>query len=146
MSWMWSNGKVTWSSQYPFNLLSFHLTSIRPIIPEIQLFRNLTFKHPRPSHEWGQRSRWHIYPVTNRCTFSFHINRTNKSRDMAKIVFDPEKTHPNFLQKVCQNYSFQQNFQKSNQVISMTRAIKLQRFVVMTWVVLTSSCRQANFC
>ena len=35
---------------------------------------------------------------------------------------------------------------KSNQVITMTRATKLPRFVVIRWVVLTLSRRQANFC
>ena len=34
-----------------------------------------------------------VYPVSNWCTtFSFHINRTNHSWDMAKGVFDHEKT------------------------------------------------------
>ena len=33
-----------------------------------------------------------LYPVSNQCTsFSFHINRTNHSWDMAEIVFDFEK-------------------------------------------------------
>ena len=41
-----------------------------------------------------------LYPVSNRCTsFSFHINRTNHSWDMAKIVFDLEKTCPIFWKK-----------------------------------------------
>ena len=39
-------GVVIKSAQYPINPLSFHFTSIRPTIPEIQLFRNLTVKHP----------------------------------------------------------------------------------------------------
>ena len=54
-----------------------------------------------------------LYPVSNRCTsFSFHINRTNHYWDMAKIVFDLEKTHPKFLKKICKNQSFQQKFSK----------------------------------
>ena len=48
-----------------------------------------------------------LYPVSNRCTsFSFHINRTNHSWDMTKIVFDLEKTHPKFLKRIRQNQSF----------------------------------------
>ena len=35
----------------PVYLLPFHSISIRPTIPEIQLFRNLTLKHPR-SRSW----------------------------------------------------------------------------------------------
>ena len=51
--------------------------------------------------------------MSNRCTsLSFHINQTNHSCDMAKIVFDLEKTHHKFLKKICQNLSFQQNFSK----------------------------------
>ena len=54
-----------------------------------------------------------LYPVSKQCTsFSFHINRTNRSWDMAKIVFDLEKRDPKFLKKICQNNSFQQNFSK----------------------------------
>ena len=54
-----------------------------------------------------------LCPVSNQCTsFSFHINRTNYSWDMTKIMFDLEKTHPKFLKKICQNKSFQQNFSK----------------------------------
>ena len=113
-SWVWSKGKVIQSAQYHINSLPFHFTSIRPTIPEIELFRNLTLKHPR-SRSWvrvnGQGHIW--YPVSNQCTpFSFHINRTNHSWDMAKIVFDLEKTNPKFLKKICQNNSFQQNFPK----------------------------------
>ena len=65
-----------------------------------------------------------LYPVSNRCiSFSFHINRTNYFWDIAKIMFDLEKTHPNLLTKICQN----------------------ECFVVIRWVVLTLSRRQANF-
>ena len=54
-----------------------------------------------------------LCPVSKWCTsFLFHINRANHSRDMAKIVFDLEKTHLKFLKKICQNKSFQQNFPK----------------------------------
>ena len=91
-SWVWSKGKVIQSAQYHINSLPFHFTSIRPTIPEIDLFRNLTSKHPR-SRSWVRSKVRHIlYPVSNQCTsFSFHINRTNHSWDMAKIVFDLEK-------------------------------------------------------
>ena len=50
-SWVWSKGKVIQSAQYHINSLHFHLTSIRPTIPEIELFRNLTLIHPR-SRSW----------------------------------------------------------------------------------------------
>ena len=64
-------------------------------------------------HEWGQRSKSHIIPsIQPMHFFSFHINRTNHSWEMAKIVFDLEKTHPRILNKICQNNSFPQNFSK----------------------------------
>ena len=48
---------------------------------------------------WNIQGQGHIsYPASNRCiSFSFHINRTNHSWDMTKIVFDLEKSHPIFL-------------------------------------------------
>ena len=48
---VWSKGKVIKVAQYLINSLPFHFTSIRPTIPEIQLFRNLTLKHPM-SRSW----------------------------------------------------------------------------------------------
>ena len=113
-SWVWSKGKVIQSAQYHINSLPFHFTSITPTIPEIELFRNLTLKHPRSRVMSEVKGERHIlYPVSNQCaSFSFHINRTNHSWDMAKIVFDLEKTHLKFLKKTCQNKSFQQNFFK----------------------------------
>ena len=113
-SWVWSKGKVIQSVQYHINSLPFHFTSIIPTTPEIDLFRNLTLKHPR-SRSWVRvKGQGHIlYQVSNQCSsFSFHINRTNHSWDMAKIVFDLEKTRPNFSKKIFQNNSFQQNFSK----------------------------------
>ena len=50
-SWVWSKGNVIQSAQYHINSLRFHFTSIRQTIPEIELFRNLTLKHPR-SRSW----------------------------------------------------------------------------------------------
>ena len=52
-SWVWSKGKVIQLAQYHINSLPFHLTSIRPTILQIELFRNLTLKHPR-SRTWGR--------------------------------------------------------------------------------------------
>ena len=50
-SWVWSKCKVIQSALYHIKSLPFHLTSIRPIFPEIELFRNLTLKYPR-SRSW----------------------------------------------------------------------------------------------
>ena len=114
-SWVWSKGKVIQSAQYHINSLPFHFTSIRPTIPEIELFWNLTLKHPKSRSR--VRSMVKVTHCTqyapNQCTsFLFHINQTNHFWDMAKIVFDFKKTHPKFLKKICQNNSFQQKFSK----------------------------------
>ena len=141
-------GKCRTVGPISYQLTSFHFTSIRPTIPEIQLFWNLTLKHPRSRWNIQGQGQCHIlYPVSNRCTsFSFHINRTNHSWDRVKIVFDLEKTHPNFLKKFAKITVFNSSAPKSYQVITMTRAIKLPHFVVIWWVVLTLSRRQANLC
>ena len=93
-SWVWSKDKVIQSAQYHINSLPFHFTSIRPTIPE--KFDVETSKVKVMSEV---KSQGHIlYPVFNRCTsFSFHINRTNHSWDMARLMFDLEITHPNFF-------------------------------------------------
>ena len=77
-SWVWSKAKAIQSAQYPINSLPFHSTSIRPIIPEIQLFRNSTLKHPR-SRSWVRSKVKVTYPVSNQCTFFCFtsIRRTN---------------------------------------------------------------------
>ena len=123
-SWVWSRGNVVQSAQYHINSLPFHFTSIRPTIPEIQLFRYFTLKHPR-SRSWVKsKVRSQLYPVSNRCTsLSFHINWTNHSWDMAKIVFYLEKTHPKFLRKFAKIIVF--NRRAPYQGITMTEPIKL---------------------
>ena len=48
----------------------------------------------------GQGHLLYPVPVSNPYTsFSFHINLTNHSWDMAKIVFDLEKTHLKILKE-----------------------------------------------
>ena len=85
-----------------------------------------------------------VHPVSNRCTsLLFHINQTNHSWDMSNKVFDLKKNTPEIWQK--KGFS-NRILPKSYEVITMAREIKLQSFVVIGWVVLTLSCRQANFC
>ena len=71
-SWVWSKGKVIQLAQYHINSLPFHLTSIRPTILQIELFRKLTLKIQGQGHEGGQRSGHILYPVsTNALHFRF---------------------------------------------------------------------------
>ena len=72
-----------------------------------------------------------LYPVSNQCTsFSFHINPTNHSWDMAKIMLTLKKHIRNFYRKFAKITVFNRITPKSNQVITMNRATKLPRFVV----------------
>ena len=85
-----------------------------------------------------------IHPVSNRYTsFSFNINGTNHSWDMFNRVFDLEKTHRKFSKKI-----WKKKFPtgKLQSLINITRGISLPSLVVIGWVVLTLSCRQANLC
>ena len=45
-----------------------------------------------------------VHPVSNRCIlFSFHVNQTNHSSDMANSVFDLAKHIQNFDKKFAKN-------------------------------------------
>ena len=96
------------------NSLPFHLSSNRPTIPEIynRAISKFDLETSKVKVMSEVKSEGHIlYPVSNQCTsYSFHINWTNHSWDMVKIVFDFEKPHSTFL--ICQNNSFKQNFFK----------------------------------
>ena len=140
-----TKGKVM---QYPINSLPFHFTSIRLTIPEIQPFRNLTLKYQR-SKSWV-RSKvkitymyYTLYP-TNACPF--HFTSIRPTIPIAIIVFDLKKHIQFFFRKFAKITVSYKTSPKSNQVRTMTRAIKLLRFVVIGWVVLTLSRRKANFC
>ena len=146
-SCVWSKGKVIQSAQYHINSLPFHFTSIRPTISEIELFRNLTLKHPR-SRAWVRsRSISHIVPSIQPMHFLFFSHQSDQPflRYGQNSVW-PWKNISKFLKKICQSNSFQQNFSEISSGNNMTRVTKLPRFVVIRWVVLTLSCRQANFC
>ena len=73
-SWVWSKGKVIQLAQYHINSLPFHLTSIRPTILQIELFRNLTLKHPR-SRSWR---RSHIAPSIQPIHFLFVSHQSDQ--------------------------------------------------------------------
>ena len=99
-------------------------------------------------HGWGQRSRSHIIPSIKPMHFLFISHQLDQSflRYMTKVVFDLEKTHPKVLKKLAKITVSYRSAPKPNQVITMTRAMKLPCFVVIRWVVLTLSRRQANLC
>ena len=74
-SWVWSKGKVIQSAQYRINSLPFRFTSIRPTIPEIELFRNLTLKLPR-SRSWV-RSKVKVTYCTQYPSNALHFRFTS---------------------------------------------------------------------
>ena len=61
-------------------------------------------------HEWGQRSRSHLI-LSIQPMYSLFISRQLDQPFLryGENSVDLEKTHPKFLQKICQNNSFQQN-------------------------------------
>ena len=147
-SWVWSKGKVIQLAHYHNNSLSFHFTSIRPTIPEIELFRNLTLKHPR-SRSWV-RSNVKItyctqYP-TDALPFHFISIGPTIPEIWPKKCFTLKKHIGIFKRKFAKITVSNRTSPKSDQVLLMTRAITLPCFVVIRWVVLTLSRRQANFC
>ena len=99
-SWVWSKGKVIQSAQYHNNSLRFHFTSIRPTIPEIELFRNLTLNIQGQGHEWGQRSRSHIVPSIQPMHFLFVSHQSDQPflRYGQNNVW-PWKNTPEFLKE-----------------------------------------------
>ena len=143
-SWVWSKGKVIQLAQYHINSLSFSFDINQTNNSADRAISKFDLETSKVKVMREVKGQDHIlYPVSNQCTsFSFHINRTNHSWDMAKIVFDLQKTHPKFLKKICKNNRISP---KSNQVITMTGATMLPSFVVIWWVVLTLSRRQAHF-
>ena len=93
-SWVWSMDKVMSRPSILLILSSYSFHMIRPTIPEIKLFRNLTSNVTSKVKVISEvKGQGHIYPVSKRCiSFSFHINRANHSWDMAIIVFDLEQS------------------------------------------------------
>ena len=145
-SWVWSKGKVIQSAQYHFNSLHFHFASIRPTIPEIELFQNLTLKHPR-SRSWVRSKVIYCtqYP-TNALPFCFTSIGPTIPEIWPKECLTLKKQIRNFKRIFAKVTVSNRTSPKYNLVITMIGTIKLPCFAVIPWVVLTLSRRQANFC
>ena len=143
-SWVWSKGKVIQSAQNNINWPRFHFTSVRPTIPEIELFWNFTLKYPRPRSWVKSKVRVTFctqYP-TNALRFRFTSIGPTIPEIWPKECLSLKKHIRNFAKIDVSN----KTSPKSSQVITMDRAINLPCIVVIQWVVLTLSRRQANFC
>ena len=98
------------------------------------------------SHEWGQRSRSHIIPSIQPMHSLFISHQSVQSflrYGQNSLTF--KKHIQNFLRKSAKIIVSNKTSPKSNQVMTMMRAIKLPRSVVIVWVVLTLLCRQQIF-
>ena len=120
---MWSKGKVIQSAQYSNNSLPFHFPSIWPTIPEIQLFRNLTLKHPRSRS--GVRSKVKVTYYTQNPTDVFPFRFTSIGPTIPEIwpkqCLTLKKKHiRNFKRKFAKITVSDRNSPKSNHVITMT--------------------------
>ena len=138
-AWVWSKGSGTYSVQRALGLLSFHFTSPRPIISEIQLFQSLSFKNPR-SRSWVL-SKFDLTP--NRCTcVSLHANRSTINEiwpteylTLKNISGILGKINITFLTAIRQN-SIKQDACPGDKAIHFP---KVGRFIVWTSIVLFSA-------
>ena len=97
-------------------------------------------------HEWGQRSRTHIVPSIQPMHFLFVSHQLDQTFLRYGLKCLTLKKHIRiFKNKIAKITVFNNTSPESNQVMTVTRAIKLPGFVVIWWVVLTLSRRQANF-
>ena len=140
--------KVIQSARYHIDSLPFHFTSIRLTIPSIELFQNLTLKHPR-SRSWV-RSKVKVTHCTQYPTDALPFRFTSIGPTIPEIWPKWCLTLKKHIRKFWRNFAkitvSNRISPKYNQVIIMTRASKMPWFVMIRWVVLTLSHRQTNFC
>ena len=120
--------------QYQINSLPIHFTSIRPRIPEIELFRDLTLKHPR-SMSWG-RSKVKFTYCTQYRTHALHFRFTSIGPTIVEIwpkqCLTLKKHIRTFKRKFAKITVSNRFYLLSNQVITMTRTTKLPCFDPMS--------------
>ena len=99
-------------------------------------------------HEWCQMPKSHIiFSIqTKHFRFRFTSIGPNIPEIWPKQCLALKKHIRIFLRKFAKIRVSNRTFPKSNQVIAITRTIKLLHCVVMGLVVLTLSCREAYFC
>ena len=133
------------SDQYHINSLPFHFISIRPKIPEIH-FEIWPWNIQGQGHGWGQKSRSHILLSIQPMDFLFVSHQSDQPflRYGQNSVWPWNKTSEIFIENLITISN--RTAPKYDQVIIMTRAIKLSCLVVIRWVVFTLSRRQANLC
>ena len=109
---------------------------------------NLSLKQSR-SRSWVRSKVKVTYNIPSiqpmQCLFVSHQSDQPFLRYGQNSVW-PWKNIHNFTRQFAKITVSHWTFPKFNQLITMTRAIKHPCFVVIGWVVLTLSCRQAIFC
>ena len=95
-------------------------------------------------HEWGKKVK--VTYCTQYPTDALPFRFTSIGQPFLRYGQNSFWPWRNTSEIFKQTTIFDRIFPRSSQVITMTRAIKLLRFVVIGWVILTFSCRQPNFC
>ena len=126
---------------YQFTSFSFHINQTNNSWDRaISKFYLATSKVKVMSEVKGQKVTYCTQYPTDALPFRF----TSIRPSIPEIW--PKYTSETFKRKFAKITVSNRTSPKSNQVITMTRAIMLPCFVVIRQVVLTLSCRQANFC
>ena len=122
-SWVWSRGKFIHSTQYHINSFPFHFTSIRPTIPEMQLFRNFTLKHPRSRSKVKVTYCTH-YPID---AFLFRFTSIGPTIPGQNSVWPWKNPSEIFKENLPKKDVSNKTVLKYNQVITTNRGIKAAR-------------------
>ena len=138
-SWVWSRGNVIQSAQYQISSLPFISHQSDQQFLRYNYFEIWSWNIHDQDHEWGHRSMSHIIPSIEPMHFLFVSHQSNQPfLRYGQIMSDLEKTHPKFFWwKFAKITVVTRTASQSNQVTSMTRAMKFPCFVVIRWVVLT---------
>ena len=139
-SWLWSKCKTIQSAQY---LICFLFVSHQSGNNSWDTYFEIwPWKIKGLGHGWGQKSRSHSLPSIQPMHPLCVPNQSNQPfLRYIKWCLTLQNTSKIFKENLAKKVSYRIP-PIFNQVISMTR----QSYVVIDWVVLILSCRQASFC
>ena len=130
---------------YQLISFSFHINQTNN---SWELLRNLTLKHPK-SRSWVKSKVKVTYCTkhpTDAIPFRFTSIGPTIPETWPKVCLTLKKHIRFFKRKFAKIKVLYRTSPKSHHVIPMTRTKKQPCFVVIWWVILTLSPRQANFC
>ena len=145
-SWVWSKGKVTESSILQTHFFFISHQSDQQIL-RCSYLKIWPWNIQGQGHEWNQWLRSHSIPSIQPMHFSFVSHQSDQPflRYGQKSVW-PWRNTSEIFKKIHQKKVCNRTCPKYNQIISMTKSIKLPHFKVIGREVLTLPCRQAHFC